>query len=208
MPRREQLPSPFGHFTERCGRSAAPGEGNRASVRSREGKSRPAGQRSAPPDAARTRGSRRAGLLRQHGDSGGGSGAGCPHPYRFPKPAVPGSPQPLSSPGESAPVPKKQRESGSAERLPGAYLCSAAGGQSRAGLCRGTGVRTEEEKEKEKEEEETRGGSGGMRGRSGDAGTPRAAGRWEGRGVPGAGTRGALRGCAAVPGASCGEGGD
>lgn len=45
-----------------------------------------------------------------------------------------------------------------------------------------------------------------MRGRSGDAGTPRAAGRWEGRGVPGAGTRGALRECAAVPGASCGEG--
>lgn len=65
----------------------------------------------------------------------------------------------------------------------------------------------EEEKEEEGKEEETRGGSGGMRGRSGDAGTPRAAGRWEGRGVPGAGTRGALRGCAAVPGASCGGGG-
>lgn len=42
------------------------------------------------------------------------------------------------------------------------HLCAAAGGQSRAGLCRGAGVRTaEEEKEEEGKEEETRGGSGG-----------------------------------------------
>lgn len=108
-------------------------------------------------------------------------------------------------------VPPSLRSKGKAAQRSGpprAYLCAAARGQSRAGLCRGAGVRTaEEEKEEEGKEEETRGGSGGMRGRSGDAGTPRAAGRWEGRGVPGAGTRGALRGCAAVPGASCGGGG-
>lgn len=59
------------------------------------------------------------------GDSGGGSGtppapalSALPHPSRSPEAAVPGSPQPLSPPEESAPVPKKQRQSGSAERPP------------------------------------------------------------------------------------------
>lgn len=59
------------------------------------------------------------------GDSGGGSGtppapalSALPHPSRSPEAAVPGSPRPLSPPEESAPVPKKQRQSGSAERPP------------------------------------------------------------------------------------------